>query len=104
MTEPIPAKQTLIPQYTIRQLLVVTAGCSVVFLVGAQAFQGALWAMALSVGVLAVAATLLVHAAFFGIVWLAYRLNERRHRTDRSESPTPSPAPNPTPASAEPRS
>ena len=88
MTEPIPVKQTLIPQYTIRQLLILTAGCAVVSLVGAQAVRGALWAMAMSIGVLAVAATLMVHAAFFGVVWLAYRLYERRERRmARTRSP-----------------
>ena len=88
MTEPIPDKQTLIPQYTIRQLLIVTAGFAVVSLVGAQAVRGAMWAVAASVGVMAVAATLAVHAAFFGMVWLAYRFGERRRqRKARTTSP-----------------
>jgi len=80
MAEPIPAKQTLIPQFTIRQLFIVTAGCSIVFLVGAQAYRGALWAVAASVGVLAIPAILMVHAAMFAVVWFAYQIYERRQR------------------------
>ena len=59
----------LIPQYTIRRLLVITAACALVFSVFGLAARGHLWAIAVSVAIAAGAAACLVYAAVFGVVW-----------------------------------
>ena len=59
----------LIPQYTIRRLLVITAACALVFSVFGLAARGHPWAIAVSVAVAAGAGACLVYAAVFGAVW-----------------------------------
>ena len=59
----------LLPQYTIRRLLAITAACAGVFSVFGLAARGHPWAIAVSVAVLAGAAAFLVFATVFGVVW-----------------------------------
>lgn len=64
------AKQVLIPQFSIRWLLIVTAACAVVFSVFGLAVRGHHWAAGVSIAIVALVVALLVHAAVFGLVWL----------------------------------
>ena len=60
----------LIPRFTIRWLLGLTAICSVFFLVLASAIRGQLWAIALSIAVASAVVAFLCYAAFFGVAYI----------------------------------
>jgi len=60
----------LIPQYSIRLLLLITAGCAVVFSVFGLAVRGNTAAVGVSLAIAAAVLVLLAHAATFGLVWL----------------------------------
>jgi cytochrome bd-type quinol oxidase subunit 2 len=60
----------LIPQFSLRWVLGVTAACGVLSLVAAMALRGSAWAMSLTIAAASVAATLLAHGAMFFVVWL----------------------------------
>lgn len=60
----------LIPQYTIRWLLTLTAACAVVFSVFGLAVQGSQWAQGASVAIVALVVVLLIHAFLFVVVWV----------------------------------
>jgi hypothetical protein len=60
----------LIPQFSIRWLLGVTAVCAVIFSIFASALQGAGWALGISAAVLALVTAMLVYAAMFALLWL----------------------------------
>ncbi len=57
----------LIPQFSLRTILKVITVCAVLFLIAGEALQGKAWAVAVTVGVLSVLATLAVHGCFFGL-------------------------------------
>lgn len=61
----------LIPQFTIRWLLVVTAVCAALFSVVGLGFRGRVWAAAFGVGLGSLAVLMLVYAGVFALVWLA---------------------------------
>ena len=79
----------LIPQFTIRWLLVVTAACAVVFSVFGLAYQGYPWAIGASAAVAAGAVMMLVFAAIFGLIWLVGGMISPtpRQRAGRGDSP-----------------
>jgi hypothetical protein len=79
--------QPLIPQYTIRWLMAVTAGCAVVFSVMGLAVRGSSWAMAVSIGVGALALMMAVYAMLFGLVWAFSLVGNRRPRDPAAGSP-----------------
>ncbi len=60
----------LLPQYSIRMMLVITAAVSGVFSVVGLAWRGQGWAIGISLGVGAVAVALVTYAAFFFILWV----------------------------------
>lgn len=60
----------LIPQFSLRWLLGVTAICSVVFSIVALAIRGQGWAIGVSVAVCSLVVVMAVYGALFGIVWL----------------------------------
>ena len=64
----------LVPRFTVRTILVVTALAAVFFLLVGTAFRGENWAWGVAFGVLSVAVAALVHAACFGMVWLFAQL------------------------------
>ncbi len=78
----------LIPQYTIRRLLAITAGCAVAFSLFGMAVQGKPWAIGISVGIGVVAIAFLAQAGAFAAVWLFSVLTSpvrnRRGRAGRS--------------------
>jgi hypothetical protein len=70
----------LIPQFSLRWLLAFTAVCAVVFSIAGLAIRGHGWAIGVSVAVGALAVTMLVHAAVFGLVWLFSLISTGRSR------------------------
>jgi len=78
----------LIPQFSIRWLLILTAACAGVFSIFGWAMRGSQWATGVSLAMVALVAVLLVHAAVFGVVWVfsvvTFRSRVRPVRTGRS--------------------
>lgn len=62
-------RQILIPQFSIRWLLALTAVCALVFSVFGLAVQGSYWAAGVSIGIASLAVLLLVHGLMFALVW-----------------------------------
>jgi hypothetical protein len=82
-------KQPLIPQFTIRWLLMLTAACAVVFSVFGLAVRGSGWAAGVSIAVVSVAVVLAVHASMFALVWAfsVATAGSRRGRASVRRSP-----------------
>jgi len=77
----------LIPQFSIRMLIVVTAIVAVLAMIASWGGQGIAWAIGATAAIGMVLLAMLVQAAMFGLVWLASPLV-------RHEGPSPSaPAP-----------
>ena len=60
----------LLPQFTIRNLLFLTAICAVISLVVRQAFAGSAWAIGMSMGIGFIVGTLLIHSILTLLVGL----------------------------------
>ena len=60
----------LIPQFSIRWLLVLTAVCAGIFSIFRAASLGSTWATGVSIAIVSAVILLLVYAATFALVWL----------------------------------
>jgi hypothetical protein len=67
----------LLPRFTIRALLVMLTICAFVFVFAGMAIRGQHWAWGITIGILSLAFTLLVHAAWFGAVWMLAKMQSR---------------------------
>jgi hypothetical protein len=63
----------LVPRFTIRTLLVVLTIGAFVSVIAGMAVRGQSWAWGVTIGLLSLGLTALVHAAWFGIVWTVAR-------------------------------
>jgi len=79
----------LIPQFSIRWLLALTAVCAVIFSIFGMAMGGSPWAAGVSIAIGSAVVLLLVHAVTFAIVWLFSLIpfRSRRQTTGRGQSP-----------------
>lgn len=77
----------LIPQFSLRWILAVTAVCGFVSLIGAAAVRGAPWAAAVVVAIGAVGLILTVHALMFFMIWVLSLLPPLRGRVVTGQSP-----------------
>jgi hypothetical protein len=77
----------LIPQFTLRRLLALTAVCGGVFLVLSQAVAGSAWAIGVSVAIGSLVAVFAAYAAVFGGVWILTLLPLGRDRRRQAGSP-----------------
>jgi hypothetical protein len=68
----------VVPRFTIRALLGLITLCAFAFVIAGFAFRGERWALAICVGLATILVTLLVHAMWFGVVWLLARLTSKR--------------------------
>jgi hypothetical protein len=68
----------LLPRFTIRALLVILTICAFVFVVAGMAVRGQHWAWGITIGIVSFAFTLLVHAAWFGLVWMLAQMQLRK--------------------------
>jgi hypothetical protein len=64
----------ILPRFTIRTAFAVVTACAVVFLIAGTAYRGQTWAWGVTIAVLSLLITALVHAAWFGVVWLFTQL------------------------------
>ena len=64
------ARRPLIPQFSVRWLLGVTAAVAVFFSIVALGARGQAWAAAVAMAVLSLVVAMLVYAVGFGVVWL----------------------------------
>ncbi|NLY00578.1 MAG: hypothetical protein GXY83_31160 [Rhodopirellula sp.] len=76
----------LIPQFSIRWLLAVTAVAAVIFSVVALGVRGEHWAASVSVGLLALAILVGFYGLLFFLVWL-FSLAAGRHARSGGASP-----------------
>jgi hypothetical protein len=60
----------IIPRYSLRWLLALTAVCGVLSLILSYAFQGSEWAIGASVGLASLLMVAAIHAAAFSVAWL----------------------------------
>lgn len=60
----------LLPRYSLRSILVITAGFAVLFLVVSLGVRGSQWAVGVAVGVAAMTVALVAQALWFAVVWL----------------------------------
>jgi len=64
----------IMPRFTIRTALVGLTFCALAFVVVGMAVRGETWAWGITIGLVSLVITLLVHAAWFGLVWTFARL------------------------------
>ena len=71
-------QEMFIRQFSVRWLLLITAGCAVVSMVIALAVAGQLWATCVVGGLLSMIAVAIVHALLFGLLQIASAMLARR--------------------------
>ncbi len=76
----------LIPRFSIRLMLTVTAICAVIFLVGNYAARGQTWALAILAAVLSAVILSFIFAALFFVAYL-FSFSSRYSRPVIPESP-----------------
>src|SRR5262245_36616258 len=64
----------IMPRFTIRTALVGVTFCALALLVVGMAIRGETWAWGITIGLMSLIITLLVHAAWFGLAWTFARL------------------------------
>ena len=62
-------KPMLLPRFSIRALLGMVPILAVAFLIAGMAYRGQYWAWGVTIGLVSLVLTALVHAAWFGVVW-----------------------------------
>jgi hypothetical protein len=67
----------LLPRFTIRTLLALITVCAFAFVVAGFALRGEHWALAITVGLVSIVFTLVVHAAWFGAIWMLSQLQSK---------------------------
>ncbi len=67
----------ILPRYSLRVILLVTAICAVISLVLAQGLRGKPWAAGMTMGLVAAVVTLVLGALAFGLIWAAATLLAR---------------------------
>ena len=60
----------LIPRFTVRRLLAITAVCGCLCLIFSLGLQGHIWAAAISMTIVGLLLILTLHVAFFTVAWL----------------------------------
>jgi Na+/melibiose symporter-like transporter len=68
----------LLPRFTIRALLVMLTVCAFVFVIAGMAVRGQHWAWGITIGILSLAFTMLVHAAWFTVVRMLAQMQSRQ--------------------------
>ena len=82
-----------VPRYSIRAILLITAGFAVFFLLIGLGIRGHTWAGAVAVGIGSLAFVAIVHAAFFSLCWALANRPPQRGLTTSTEHKLPPPEP-----------
>jgi hypothetical protein len=69
----------LLPRFTIRALLVMLTVCAFVFVIAGMAVRGQHWAWGITIGILSLAFTMLVHAAWFTVVRMLAQMQSQQN-------------------------
>ena len=77
----------LIPRFSIRWLLIVTAVFAAFFFLVSVAVRGEPWAIAVSVALGSLALLVVIHAGFFLVAWLIAEMIGLAWRPQQPESP-----------------
>ena len=64
----------MLPRFSIRTLFWLLTASALVFVVVGMAYRGQNWAWGVTIGLASILVTALVHAAWFGVVWLFGRI------------------------------
>ena len=75
--------RALLPRFSIRTLFWLVTGSAFVFVVVGMAARGAPWALGVSIAVLSLVVTLLMHAAWFFAVWVFGQATSPRAKDGR---------------------
>ena len=73
----------LLPRFSIRVLLILLTVCAFAFVIVGTAVRGQNWAWGVSIGLLSLVVTALVHAAWFGVMWLFAQMPTKPKNTGR---------------------
>lgn len=76
----------LLPRFTIRALLVMLTVCAFVFVLAGMAVRGQHWAWGITIGIMSLAFTLLVHAVWFSAVWSLAQMQSRKQEKQARQS------------------
>ncbi len=79
----------LIPQFSIRWLLAITALCAGVFSIVALGVRGQRWALGVSAAIAALVILMLVYVVLFGVVWVFGSLTGRSGRQGEQAAGSP---------------
>ncbi|HVT29832.1 MAG TPA: hypothetical protein VHE81_17570 [Lacipirellulaceae bacterium] len=71
----------MIPRFTIRTLLATVTVCAFLFVIVGMAFRGQHWAWGITIGMLSLVVTAVVHAAWFSLVWVFARPKSPREKS-----------------------
>jgi hypothetical protein len=70
----------MIPRFTIRTLLTTLTICAVLFVIAGMAYRGQHWAWGVTIAILSLGVMAVVHAAWFGLVWMFARPRSPREK------------------------
>ena len=74
----------VLPQFSIKTLIGITAGVAVMALIASWGGQGTAWAIGATIAVIMVVFTLLIHASLFGLMWLLAPIVDKSAKAARS--------------------
>ena len=85
MNDALEDKQSrmLLPRFSIRTLLGLLTVCACAFVIVGMAARGENWAWGVTIGLASLLVTALVHAAWFGVVWLFAQMPAARSKDTR---------------------
>jgi hypothetical protein len=75
----------IVPRFTIRTLLLILTVGALVSIIAGFAIRGQQWAWGITIGLLSLAFTALVHAAWFGVVWIISRVSSQQQEKTARE-------------------
>lgn len=82
----------LFPRFTLRTILLVITGSALLFVVVGAAVRGHTWAVGVTAAVVSVLLAAVIHAGWFGIVWLIARLSPAESTGGHNSPPASRPA------------
>jgi hypothetical protein len=68
----------LVPRFSIRTLLAICTLCAVASVIIGTAWRGQYWAWGVTIALASLVVTAMVHAAWFGILWVFAQLQQDR--------------------------